>query len=397
MDSKFTFLTLLMLFFGVRALSQAPVPLDSADFPHPLDSVFLNTSIVPPTQTFTDDNPVNDSLTIDRTLEKALESLGDVFMYNNFIAGADKTWTVVTFYYTSLPNPNNWKKVWRTPNPFVPGATAFPSANLYYQGTTAGKTTYNFFRNTSAGFYELGSRVMDTSPYNIVHTPQKPLFLFPVDYTAPANIVDQAISTTASTISTQTKYSVTVDAYGTLELVTGTIQNPVTTTYLNCTRTVTYSVDTMDAGSGMLFYIKAKIYNWYVPGIPEPMVTYSVAQVRNNLDPLFWSMDPSLAWHDEIEMSFTTPYIISGVSSENIQSGLRIFPNPSDGVVFISLNIDKNNPVTLTITDICGNVVYSNSDIYESRQVDLSGLASGIYIAKAKCSGKIFTEKIVIK
>ena len=384
------------ILFTATAFSQTP--LDSSDFPHAFDSVYIRTSTIPPTESFTDSISANDTLSIDRCLQKALIALGDNFMADIQTGGAGLSWNVVTFYYTSLPNPKNWKKIWYTPNPFVPGSSAFPTANLYYQGTSAGLTTYNFFRNTNAGFYELGSRVMDATPYNVINSPQKPGVLFPVDYNSPNNIVNQYCTSTASSISTESLYDVTVDAYGTVTLVTGTIPSPVYTNFPGCIRTVTHSIDTMDAGSGMMFYLNTKIYNWYAPGISEPLVTYSVSQVRNNLDPLFWTMDPGLAWHDELEMSYATPYDPPVGVSEKFSGKICVLPNPTSGNTGVLVPEELSlESFSCTIRNLTGGLVRQESFPAgtQSFRVDLGGCPSGVYVISLQGSTEVFNGKII--
>ncbi|MFH0893797.1 MAG: T9SS type A sorting domain-containing protein [Bacteroidota bacterium] len=384
----------------IGASAQTPTPLDSSDFPHPYDSVYIRTSRISPTESFTDSISANDTLSIDRCLQKALIALGDNFMSDIQTGGAGMSWNVVTFYYTSLPNPNNWKKIWYTPNAFVPGSSTFPTANLYYQGTTSGYTTYNYFRKTDVGFYELGSRVMSGTPYNIVNTPQKPGVLFPVDYDTPNNIVNQTCSSTASGVLTDSKYSVTVDAYGTVTLVTGTIPSPIYTNYTSCIRTMLYSIDTMDAGSGMLFFLKTKIYNWYAPGIPEPLVTYSVAQVRNNIDPAFWGMDPSLPWHDELEMSFAIPYPTSVGVNEVKTNQLSIFPNPTTGKAGVLVPEEMTlNTFNYSVTDITGRLILQGIQPSATRSfnLNLQGNNAGVYFISMQNEKNSFKGKIILQ
>ena len=400
MKKLFTISIVTTMFFAtINSNAQAPNPLGIADFPQPLDSIFIKESTIPPTETFADSTSANDSLSIDRTLQKAIQSLGDSFMDTIQTGGADLNWQLVTFYYTPLPNPNNWNKVWNAPNIYVPGATAFPTANVYYQGITSGLTTYNFYRNDTNGFYELGSRVMAATPYNMTNTPAKPYALYPVDYGTPANIVGQHITTTASTMSTASVYDVTVDAYGTMTIVTGTFSNPISTVYPNCTRLVTYSIDTMDAGSGMFFYVESKFYNWYTPGVTEPIVTYSVAQVRNNIDPLYWSMDPGLAWHDEIEMSFGTPYVTTGFFSQTLQDkSCSIFPNPSNGIFTLRIGKEINSLNKVEVLNNLGQIVYQNLAPQTGElQINLSQLNKGEYFVKMYFGEKCVTNKIIVK
>lgn len=396
MKKNYTLIIVIALSFGIYFLkAQVPTPLTSADFPEPLDSISIRENTIPPTETFTDSISANDSLTIDRCLQKALIALGDNDMSDIATSGPSQSWQVVTFYYNSLPNPKIWNKVYNLPNSFVPGATSFPTANLYYVGDASGTITYNFYNKDISGFYELGTRVQGTTPYNVTNVPQKPTVLFPVDYNSPNNVTNLNVTSSGGGATTNTILNVTVDAYGTLTLVTGSISNPVYTPYDNCLRTVTTSIDTMDVGSGMLFYLKTKIYSWYAPGIFEPIVIFSVAQVRNNIDPTYWPMDPMLPWHDEIAMSYSTLFA-TGINEDIAQDAFNLYPNPSSGIIHVNV-LSYTEQMFFEIYDIVGKMVYSQTLGNTDNIIDISSLPKGAYTIKIYSDSSIKTEKLILK
>jgi hypothetical protein len=242
---------------------------------------------------------------------------------------------------------------------------------------------------------------MDASPYNVVNSPVKPTILFPVDYNAPNNVVNLDILTTMQTATTNSHLNVNIDAYGTLTLVTGTISNPISTDYTNCLRAVTHSIDTMDLGSGMLFFLETKIYSWYAPGFVEPIVIYSASQVRNNIDPMFWSMDPMLAWHDEIEMAYCLPFAGSSIDDGTLSvSTLNIVPNPCDGKFSILLpETMLDQSLIMEVYDVSGRLVLNGQAMQYNGivNVEMPWDASGVYFVKLLGNDQVFNGKVIVR
>ena len=73
---------------------------------------------------------------------------------------------------------------------------------------------------------------------------------------------------------------------------------------------------------------------------------------------------------------------------------IKVFPNPSNGVV--NFNLDNLNTVNLDVLSINGkiHITYTN---YNSRNVDLSFLDSGVYFLRFYVDNKNIIKKIIIK
>ncbi|HZK08022.1 MAG TPA: T9SS type A sorting domain-containing protein [Bacteroidales bacterium] len=70
---------------------------------------------------------------------------------------------------------------------------------------------------------------------------------------------------------------------------------------------------------------------------------------------------------------------------EIIEKNFTLFPNPSNGIVFIKLNQQSNAPVEIEVMDIAGRVVYrsvENSSSIKIAELDLRHLEHGIYFVK---------------
>jgi hypothetical protein len=76
-----------------------------------------------------------------------------------------------------------------------------------------------------------------------------------------------------------------------------------------------------------------------------------------------------------------------------ITSGMKISPNPSTGIVHISLAAGENN-AALYIYDITGSLVYSQTR-FNGGEADLSGLEKGMYLIRLKAGEKTLMTKLV--
>lgn len=77
----------------------------------------------------------------------------------------------------------------------------------------------------------------------------------------------------------------------------------------------------------------------------------------------------------------------------NELEGFNIYPNPTEGI----LNISTPTKVDIFITDVTGKTVYSQKNIIDNANLDLTFLQSGIYFAKVKSETAEKNEKIIIK
>ena len=81
------------------------------------------------------------------------------------------------------------------------------------------------------------------------------------------------------------------------------------------------------------------------------------------------------------------------------QLELNFYPNPSDGHVFIDINLLKRDDGLVQIYDVLGNKVYAyefKSLTAESLEADLSFLSRGIYFVTLLTGDQSLTKKIII-
>ncbi len=85
-------------------------------------------------------------------------------------------------------------------------------------------------------------------------------------------------------------------------------------------------------------------------------------------------------------------------SSFDLSAGIKIFPNPSNGIVYINKthNLILNNAV---VTDINGRIVsrIDISQMQSQQAIDLSAVTSGMYFVTLNTDGASITKKLFIK
>lgn len=85
-------------------------------------------------------------------------------------------------------------------------------------------------------------------------------------------------------------------------------------------------------------------------------------------------------------------------TNDNIVSkGIKIYPNPSNGIVNVSIENYAEN-ITVDVYDMNGRKVFSNSGEYlKVNTINLQGFQKGIYILNVQGDSLSYSEKIILK
>lgn len=92
------------------------------------------------------------------------------------------------------------------------------------------------------------------------------------------------------------------------------------------------------------------------------------------------------------------PFCATAIDEVDALNSIKVFPNPSNGIINIEFNNVNSNIVNIDVTDMIGRQVFTLQDKplqqHYNKQVDLSNLEKGIYVLRLTTDTSINTFKI---
>ncbi|MBI3511894.1 MAG: T9SS type A sorting domain-containing protein [Bacteroidetes bacterium] len=82
------------------------------------------------------------------------------------------------------------------------------------------------------------------------------------------------------------------------------------------------------------------------------------------------------------------------------QDILNVYPNPTDGHLFIDVDLAQRSDGKIEVHDMLGKVVFEynfTSSLAESKEVDLSQYGSGMYFVSLVSGNEVLTKKVVVQ
>jgi hypothetical protein len=124
--------------------------------------------------------------------------------------------------------------------------------------------------------------------------------------------------------------------------------------------------------------------------------------VSNNTSTPLTQLLPNNHYYTTAMMAFTRP---SGVGiAENTLSSIvnsQLYPNPAKGNASLMINLKDNSKVELKVVNLMGEVVKTSTVDSEAGintlNVDLSGVASGIYLVNVKIGNTSAAKKLIVE
>lgn len=89
--------------------------------------------------------------------------------------------------------------------------------------------------------------------------------------------------------------------------------------------------------------------------------------------------------------------IFVGINNFSRVNDLKVYPNPSRGIVTIDLPENLNNSYTLNVYSLSGSKVYSKQINQEDNQINLESLRNGMYIIRIEDKGNVYSQKVKIQ
>jgi hypothetical protein len=97
---------------------------------------------------------------------------------------------------------------------------------------------------------------------------------------------------------------------------------------------------------------------------------------------------------------FYYPRSSAGITEKSVFSGLKIFPNPASGQVFLQIYSSSSKSLTAELINLDGKVQLSERfymvEGINKKSIDISGLHAGIYILRIMADDGLTTRKVVI-
>ena len=178
------------------------------------------------------------------------------------------------------------------------------------------------------------------------------------------------------------------------------------------------------SGSGSLYLSDMK----YVPGTTATYVSTGAGDSQLGLSGSSYSIDGGTTWVDydngfqRTALAFFSPTVgyaggfntdattngifkftgtvISGISNKEFSKNIKVFPNPSNGLVNVELSKVNGGEVSINVTDALGRSVFAKEVAVKgaySTQLDLSNLKAGVYMLQVKTGENLSTRKLVIE
>ena len=85
-----------------------------------------------------------------------------------------------------------------------------------------------------------------------------------------------------------------------------------------------------------------------------------------------------------------------GTSSSSLDKAFSIYPNPASGYVNVKSNAAQNN-ATVAIYDLNGRMVVNQKLANNTTQININGLATGVYVVKINAKDNTQTEKLIVQ
>ncbi|MCG8412200.1 MAG: lamin tail domain-containing protein, partial [Bacteroidales bacterium] len=89
--------------------------------------------------------------------------------------------------------------------------------------------------------------------------------------------------------------------------------------------------------------------------------------------------------------------ILSGIEDNTVLNSIKLYPNPSNGLITLELNNTKNTVFTIEIFNVTGNLVYKTKTTSSLKQIDLTNMAHGVYYVNINNGISRKVSKIMIQ
>lgn len=151
------------------------------------------------------------------------------------------------------------------------------------------------------------------------------------------------------------------------------------------------------AGNAIIHFIYSDDLPWptYADGSGHSMVPVSRPPVGNPADPAYWR-DSGSPWGSPFADDL---FGMDDHAAEMEESGIRLYPNPSSGTVYIELSLSGDDQrKSLELYGVKGKLLYQRS-MDDSCMLNLEemGLSPGLYIIRIRTGMQVHTKKLIYR
>jgi hypothetical protein len=101
----------------------------------------------------------------------------------------------------------------------------------------------------------------------------------------------------------------------------------------------------------------------------------------------------SSALYKTTSSGLTTDETVSSIDDD--LEGFSVFPNPSDGIFHVVMDVNQVSNAQIEVYDYSGKLILQQASNASQFTVDLSAQPKGIFLLLVKKSGTVYTERIV--
>ncbi len=260
----------------------------------------------------------------------------------------------------------------------------FPSANQQHKGS-AGQS--GFYNNSSTASQNYGAQ---TGTVIIKYSNPEDQLRYPISL-GTASYTDPFAGTFTSAGYNYFRYgntTVEADAYGTIQLPSGTYSNVLRVHFVQIYK------DSTELAPGFDYIIEYDndMYMWYLPNNHTPIFsTYSLTAIFDGGSP------------QTVTGSNTLQSIVNGISElQSSIKSLNFYPNPTtSNVLNLDLNLTDKINYQIIITDNLGREILKTSENngfegYNFKTIDVSSIENGLYNFEIISNNQKLVSKTIV-
>lgn len=131
-----------------------------------------------------------------------------------------------------------------------------------------------------------------------------------------------------------------------------------------------------------------EIGHGYITFQVKPKAGYAIGDIIENKADIFFDFNPAIVT-DPVFTEFVSALAVSEFETD----AFAVYPNPTNGIVHISLK--DSNIESVHVTDVLGKTIHTQNVSAKNAKVDLTPLSKGMYFVKVKSAHTDKTVKII--